>query len=98
MPAGLCAGISRLLMIAHPAGDVGSSSRSSLNIKTSSKYSAPIRKARGMRPVQLWVPDTRSADFAAECRRQSALLDADPQEREILDWIEQVADTGGWSA
>lgn len=55
-------------------------------------------KARGMRPVQLWVPDTRSADFAAECRRQSALLDADPQEREILDWIEQVADTDGWSA
>ena len=55
-------------------------------------------KARGMRPVQLWVPDTRSADFAAECRRQSALLDADPHEREILDWIEQVADTDGWSA
>jgi hypothetical protein len=55
-------------------------------------------KAQGMRPVQLWVPDTRSADFAAECRRQSALLDADPQEREILDWIEQVADTDGWSA
>jgi hypothetical protein len=55
-------------------------------------------KARGMRPVQLWVPDTRSADFAAECRRQSALLDADPQERELLDWIEQVADTDGWPA
>ena len=55
-------------------------------------------KARGMRPVQLWVPDTRSADFAAECRRQSSLLDADPQEREILDWIEQAADTDGWSA
>lgn len=55
-------------------------------------------KARGMRPVQLWVPDTRSADFAAECRRQSALLEADPQEREILDWIEQVADADGWSA
>ena len=55
-------------------------------------------KARGMRPVQLWVPDTRSADFAAECRRQSALLDADPQEREVLNWIEQVADSDGWSA
>lgn len=61
------------------------------------KHRANLR-ARGMRPVQLWVPDTRSADFAAECRRQSALLDADPQERELLDWIEQVADTDGWSA
>jgi len=55
-------------------------------------------KAQGMRPVQLWVPDTRSADFAAECRRQSALLAADPLERETLDWIEQAADTEGWVA
>lgn len=55
-------------------------------------------KAQGMRPVQLWVPDTRSADFAAECRRQSALLAADPHERETLDWIEQAADTDGWAA
>lgn len=55
-------------------------------------------KAQGMRPVQLWVPDTRSIQFAAECRRQSALLAADPHERETLNWIEQVADTDGWAA
>ena len=55
-------------------------------------------RAQGMRPVQLWVPDTRSSQFAAECRRQSALLAADPHEREILDWIEQAADTDGWVA
>lgn len=55
-------------------------------------------KAQGMRPVQLWVPDTRSTQFAAECRRQSALLAADPHEHETLDWIEQVADTDGWAA
>jgi len=55
-------------------------------------------KAQGMRPVQLWVPDTRSAQFAAECRRQSALLSTDPHERETLAWIEQVADTDGWAA
>ena len=55
-------------------------------------------KSQGMRPVQLWVPDTRSAQFAAECRRQSALAAADPHECETLDWIEQVADTDGWTA
>jgi hypothetical protein len=27
-------------------------------------------RAAGLRPVQIWVPDTRSPDFAAECRRQ----------------------------
>ena len=55
-------------------------------------------KAQGMRPVQLWVPDTRNAQFAAECRRQSALLAADPHEREVLDWLEQAGDTNGWTA
>ncbi len=55
-------------------------------------------KAQGMRPVQLWVPDTRSAEFAAECRRQSAMLATDPQEGETLGWIKQAADTDGWAA
>ncbi|WP_084191314.1 antitoxin MazE family protein [Algiphilus aromaticivorans] len=54
-------------------------------------------RAAGLRPVQLWVPDTRKQGFAAECRRQSALLAADPQEDETLDWIERVADTQDWS-
>jgi hypothetical protein len=31
-------------------------------------------RAAGLRPVQLWLPDTRAADFAAECRRQSRLI------------------------
>ena len=55
-------------------------------------------KAQGMRPVQIWVPDTRSAQFAAECKRQSALLAADPQEHETLDWLDQITDTEGWTA
>jgi len=33
-------------------------------------------RAAGLRPIQIWVPDTRSAGFAAECRRQSALVAA----------------------
>jgi len=31
-------------------------------------------RAAGLRPVQLWVPDTRSAEFAEECRRQARLI------------------------
>ena len=49
-----------------------------------------------MRPVQIWVPDTRKAGFAEECRRQSSLLKDDPQEQEVLDWLERAADTDGW--
>ena len=31
-------------------------------------------RAAGLRPIQIWVPDTRRADFEAECRRQSRLV------------------------
>ena len=60
------------------------------------KHRKNLRKA-GMRPVQIWVPDTRKKSFADECARQSALVRHDPQEKETLDWIEQVADFSGWA-
>jgi hypothetical protein len=53
-------------------------------------------RAAGMRPVQIWVPDTRRAGFAVECKRQSRLLKDDPQEVETLDWMQAAADTTGW--
>lgn len=31
-------------------------------------------RAAGLRPVQIWVPDTRRPGFEAECRRQAALV------------------------
>jgi L-alanine-DL-glutamate epimerase-like enolase superfamily enzyme len=33
-------------------------------------------RAAGLRPVQIWVPDTRRPGFTAECRRQAALVAA----------------------
>ncbi|WP_082508390.1 antitoxin MazE family protein [Burkholderia sp. Leaf177] len=60
-----------------------------------SKRRAALRAA-GLRPVQIWVPDTRREGFAAECRRQSLVLRDDPQETEILDLIEANMDLQGW--
>lgn len=31
-------------------------------------------RAAGLRPLQLWVPDSRKAGFSAECRRQSLII------------------------
>jgi hypothetical protein len=31
-------------------------------------------RAAGLRPVQIWVPDTRRPGFAEECRRQSRIV------------------------
>ena len=54
-------------------------------------------RAAGLRPVQIWVPDTRRPGFAAECRRQSRLVArATEHEADTLRWLEQVADTDGW--
>jgi hypothetical protein len=53
-------------------------------------------RAAGMRPVQIWVPDTRRPGFANECHRQCLIVRNDPQEGEILDWLEKAADTEGW--
>ena len=45
----------------------------------------------GLRPVQIWVPDTRVPGFAAECRRQCALL-ALPSNRDLQDeaWLDAM--------
>ncbi|MDO9047351.1 MAG: antitoxin MazE family protein [Methylobacter sp.] len=59
------------------------------------KHRAGLR-ASGLRPVQIWVPDTRSSDFADECRRQSLTLLGDSQETDTLNWLEASADTTGW--
>lgn len=31
-------------------------------------------RAAGLRPLQIWVPDTRRAEFADECRRQAMMV------------------------
>jgi hypothetical protein len=31
-------------------------------------------RAQGLRPIQIWVPDTRSPKFAAQASRQSRLV------------------------
>ena len=61
------------------------------------KYRSALRAA-GLRPLQIWVPDTRKRGFAAECRRQSLSLHNDAAEGETLDWLDQVADRQGWKS
>lgn len=41
-------------------------------------------RAAGLRPVQIWVPDTRQPGFAEECQRQARLVAAaDAVDREL---------------
>ena len=49
-------------------------------------------RAAGLRPVQIWVPDTRRPGFAEECRRQSLSLREDPAEQAVLHFMEEIRD------
>ena len=61
--------------------------------KTSTERTRKTRERHrraGMRLLQIWVPDTRSPDFAAEAARQSRLIgewDRSPEGRETMEWI-----------
>ena len=50
-------------------------------------------RAAGLRPVQIWVPDTRSPAFAEICRRQArAMAASDPAGDELMQFVGNVAD------
>ena len=55
-------------------------------------------RAAGLRPVQIWVPDTRRPGFASECRRQSILVaQADQRDTELSDFMDAaLADLDEW--
>ena len=51
-------------------------------------------RARGYRPVQIWVPDVRTEQFAHEARHQAALVAQNDRAVDDQDFIEAV--TVGW--
>ena len=48
-------------------------------------------RARGLRPIQLWIPDTRTAAFKAEAHRQSQVVARSPYARRDQDFIDAVS-------
>lgn len=55
------------------------------------------KRAARLRPVQFWVPDTRSAEFASQIRQQCQRIKGDVAEAEILRFTEDAAaHVEGW--
>ena len=48
-------------------------------------------RALGMRPIQIWVPDTRAPGFAEEAARQARLVAAATSEDD-LEFLDRLAD------
>lgn len=54
------------------------------------KHRTALRMA-GLRPIQIWVPDTRRPGFAEECRKQSLLAaEADRQDADLMDFLDSA--------
>ena len=52
-------------------------------------YRARMR-AKGMKLVQMWVPDTRTAAFKAEARRDSLLIANSPYEADDQAFVDSI--------
>jgi hypothetical protein len=52
-------------------------------------------RARGLRPIQIWVPDVRAPSFRSEAHRQSLAVAASDHARENQAFIDAVSDWGG---
>lgn len=57
-------------------------------------------RAAGLRPIQIWVPDTRRPGFDDECRRQCLMVaQADQEDPTLNPFMDEVlADVEGWVA
>jgi hypothetical protein len=54
------------------------------------RYREELR-ARGLRPVQIWVPDTRSPIFKAQARKQAERVNAADDLDGTMEWLEDVS-------
>lgn len=53
-------------------------------------HRARLRK-QGLRPIQIWVPDTSSPEFAEAARAQSEAVAASEHEADDMAWVESAA-------
>jgi len=54
-------------------------------------YRERLRR-RGLRPIQIWVPDVRSQTFAREAHRQSLLVGTAASERVEQRFVDAVSE------
>jgi hypothetical protein len=55
-----------------------------------SAHRARLRE-QGLRPVQIWVPDVRSAEFSAEAHRQSRLIADASRRTDDQDFVDAIS-------
>ena len=54
-------------------------------------------RAQGLRPIQIWVPDTRRPGFAEEARRQCLAVNDPEHDKEVFDFMDAVMADTEWN-
>ena len=49
-------------------------------------------RARGLRPLQVWVPDMRSVEFVDQAHAQSRAVSASPSEEEDQSFVDSIGE------
>lgn len=49
-------------------------------------------RRRGLRPIQIWVPDVRSRRFVHQAHRQSLLVANETLEREEQNFVDAISE------
>ena len=63
---------------------------------TATRRAADYRRRmreRGYRPVQVWVPDVRSAQFAAAAHREACELAEADRHSDDMDFVEAISES-----
>ena len=71
-----------------PPSDKGKSSRDKVRA-----HRERLRR-KGLRPIQIWVPDVRLPGFGAEAHRQSLAVAQSTHEADDQEFINAVSDHG----
>jgi hypothetical protein len=72
---------------------MAASSRPKSSLVKVREHRARLRK-RGLRPIQLWVPDVRTPTFRRAAHRQSVAVAASPYTVDDQAFIDAVSDGG----
>jgi hypothetical protein len=70
---------------------MGASTRTSSSRDKVRAHRERLRR-QGLRPIQIWVPDVRSPDFAAAAHRQSLAVAKSEHVTDDQDFIDAISD------
>ena len=70
----------------------------SLNLSARVRAHRERLRAVGLRPIQIWGPDTRRPGFDEECRCQAErVATSEAYEEDVFDWLDAASDRDGWT-